>query len=197
MGRPSKLSREQWLQIEQRHVVNGEPILKLAKEYGIDESSLRRKLKPNLAEQARGITSLRGLAAKKIKADAEMALVDAELSQLPEHRQLIVHDLVKQLGTISTNLAAAADFGSSTAAHLAGLANRRALKISDKDKDPATLQHIAALQRLANEAGAPAIAILSANRDMLPKPGAPGGGIAEMTDEEFNEECARYGIDPA
>lgn len=197
MGRPSKLTIEQIRQCEHRHVVGGEPIQRLAAEYGINESSLRRRLRPNLAEQAKGVTTLRALAKKKVVAIAAIEAVDSEIAVLPETRQLIVADLVKQMCTISANLAIAADFGSATAAHLAGLAHRRALRIKDDSTSAKELQHVAALQSVANNAGAPALAIIAANKDMMPRPSAPGDDMANMTDEEFEAECRQYGIEPS
>ncbi|NIE67465.1 GIY-YIG nuclease family protein [Burkholderia sp. Ax-1719] len=43
MGRKSALTPEQWAQIERRHLVDGESLNSLATEFGVNESSLRRR----------------------------------------------------------------------------------------------------------------------------------------------------------
>jgi len=43
MGRPSKLTEKQWLEVERRHL-DGESIRSLAKEFGVSESTIRERI---------------------------------------------------------------------------------------------------------------------------------------------------------
>lgn len=52
MGRKSSLTAEQWIEIERRMRVHDASAFVLAKEFGVNESSIRRKIKPNNADKA-------------------------------------------------------------------------------------------------------------------------------------------------
>lgn len=201
MPRPSKLTKEQWLELEQRHVVDGVPITRLAEQYGLDESSIRRKIKPTLAERARGVTTLRALAEEKVDALESVRTVDAEIAKLPETRQIIVNDLVQRMQSISVHLSCAAEMNASTARKLALLAQAQVDKVKPgRAIDDQARKHIADanyLAKSATEAGALGMGLLSANRDQMraPPPADPDS-VADLTPEELDAELRANGIDP-
>jgi hypothetical protein len=202
MGRPSKLTKEQWMLVEHRHVVDGVPLDTLAAEYSISATALRRKIKPSLAERARGVATLRGLAEEKVEALAAIQTVDSKIAELPETRQIIVNDLVARIQSISVHLSCAAETNASTARKLALLAGAQVDKVKlGRPIDDIARKHISDanfLAKSATEAGALGMGLLSANRDHMraPPPEAPGG-VNDLTDAELDAELLKHGIDPA
>lgn len=201
MGRPSKLTKEQWLQAEHEHVVDGVAIMTLAKKYGVHESALRRKIRPNQAERARGVDRLRDLAKEKVDAERAVAVVDAKVAELPEYRQIIVRDLAERMKSISVHLTCAAEVSAETSHKLTLLARAQANRIDpDKpltDKTRDLVSGISAITRTANEAGTIGLGLIAAHRVGLPGASdAPEGGVVDLTQEELDAELRANGIDP-
>ena len=71
MGRKSSLTADQWLDVERRHLVDGESINALAAAFGVDESSIRRRIKPSKAASPGLKHPLDALAVEKVRVDAE------------------------------------------------------------------------------------------------------------------------------
>lgn len=169
MGRKSSLTPEQWVEIERRHIVDGESINALAAEFGINESSIRRRIKPNKAELPNGQKPLQVLAQEKVKADKEVQRIAEQIAELPIARQQIVTDLAQKLVNISGHLASAAEFGAMTAHRLAGIAAAQVEKIDDVDplKSASALMSVAHLSKLANVSSEIGINLLRANKDAV------------------------------
>src|SRR5438094_611416 len=162
MGRPSKLTKEQWLVLEHRHVVDRVTIEQLVRDLAaegitISDTAIRRKIKPSMAERAAGVANLRDLAAAKVSADRAVAVVEEQIAELPETRQIIVRDLADRMKSITVHLSCAAEASADTARKLALLAQAQAGRIdiskpmNDKTRD--TVSAISAITRTANEAG--------------------------------------------
>lgn len=194
MGRPSKLTKEQWLHAEHRHVVDGVPLDALALEFGISKTALHRKLRPTPAERAKGIPTLRALALEK-------AQIDSKIAELPETRQIIVRDMAERMKSISVHLSCAAEVSAATAHKLTLLARAQADRIDpDKplnDKAREIVSSIKAITTTANEAGSIGLTLIAAHRA-----GLPGGAdtapdsVADLTDDELAEEMRKHGIEP-
>lgn len=159
MGRPSKLSPDQWKEVERRALA-GETLRSLAREFGVDEAAIRRRVSPH-TPQVRRI-------AEKL-ADAQ-----TELAALPVVQQYAALSLADELRQIATSLAGAARAGSDTAHRLAVVANKKVQDLKDSDpldaKNLETLKGVAALTKLANEAGAMGAGLLSAHKDRMKPP---------------------------
>jgi hypothetical protein len=201
MGRPSKLTKEQWLQAEHRHVVDGVTIDALSIEFGVSPTALRRKLRPTPAERAKGIPTLRHLAARKAAAADALAVVDNEIAELPETRQIIVNDLASRMKAISVHLSCAAETSAATAHKLTMLANAQANRIDPtkpiNDKAREIVSSINAITKTANEAGAMGLNLIAAHRVGLPGAADTGpDSVADLTDEELAEEMRKHGIEP-
>jgi hypothetical protein len=171
MGRKSSLTPEQWVEIERRHLVDGESVRSLAKEYSVDEAAIRRKINPQKSADEKSAKSLRELADAKLNADKAVREISAEISALPISRQQIVSDLAQKLMNISGHLASAAEYGAATAHRLSGIAHMKVSEIDDaKPLDQAgieTLKGIAVLTKMANESSEIAVNLLTANKETV------------------------------
>lgn len=175
MGRKSSLSAEQWLEIERRHVVEGESINALAAEFGVNESSIRRKIKPNKAESPNGQNPLKVLAKEKVRVDAESKRIAEQIAELPYAKQQIVSDLARKLASISEHLGSAAEYSAASAHRLSLMANQQLEKVDEVDplKNVVELQSVALLQKMANTSSEIGLNLLKANKDMAPEDDAP------------------------
>lgn len=173
MGRKSALSPDQWIEIERRIVVEGESVYALAKEFGVNESTVRRKIKPNFADKAevaqKHHADLRAIAIEKARIDKESRTISDKIAELPYAKQVIVHDLSRRLVNISNSLASAAELGAATAHRLSALANSEVAKVDDAEPlaSVENLKGVAALTKLANESATIALNLLSANKDRI------------------------------
>jgi hypothetical protein len=184
MGRKSSLTPEQWVEIERRHLVDGESVRSLAKEYSVDEAAIRRKINPQKSADEKSSKSLRELADAKLNADKAVREISAEISALPISRQQIVSDLAQKLMNISGHLASAAEYGAATAHRLSGIAHMKVSEIDDaKPLDQAgieTLKGIAVLTKMANESSEIAVNLLSANKETVKELNKPRDASMEI-----------------
>jgi hypothetical protein len=184
MGRKSSLTPEQWVEIERRHLVDGESVRSLAKEYSVDEAAIRRKINPQKSADEKSSKSLRELADAKLNADKAVREISAEISALPISRQQIVSDLAQKLMNISGHLASAAEYGAATAHRLSGIAHMKVSEIDDaKPLDQAgieTLKGIAVLTKMANESSEIAVNLMSANKETVKELNKPRDASMEI-----------------
>jgi predicted DNA-binding protein YlxM (UPF0122 family) len=193
MGRKSALTAEQWLDIERRHVVDGESINALAAEFGVNESSIRRKIKPNKAELPNGENPLRALAKERVRVDAESKRIAEQIAELPYAKQQIVADLARKLANVSSHLASAAEISSASAHRLSILANQQLELVDDVNplKSAGELQAVALLQKMANSSSEIGLNLLRANKDALQMEDEPPTPVAIS----FGVKDARRGND--
>lgn len=169
MGRKSSLTAEQWIEIERRHVVDGESIRSLAEEFGINESSMRRKIKPHNAAAKSRENPLHAIAQEKVRADSESRRIAAQIAELPYAKQQIVSDLARKLTNVSSHLASAAEVSAASAHRLSILANQQLEKVDDTEpmRSAGELQAVAILQKLANSSSEIGLNLLRANKDAM------------------------------
>jgi predicted DNA-binding protein YlxM (UPF0122 family) len=187
MGRKSSLTDEQWLEIERRHVVEGESINSLAAEFRVNESSIRRKIKPNKAESPKSENPLKSLAQEKVRVDAESRRIAEQIAELPYAKQQIVSDLARKLTNISSHLASAAEVSAASAHRLSILANQQLEKVDDTEpmKSTLELQAVAILQKMANSSSEIGLNLLRANKDAMQtedEPPAPTAVVFAVQD---------------
>ena len=190
MGRKSSLTDEQWIEVERRHIVDGESINSLSKAYGINESSIRRKIKPNNAEGKASDNPLKTLAFQKIAIDQQQKEIAEQIAELPVAKQMIVNDLARKLTNISSHLTSAAEYGAINANILSGMANQQLNTVTEENlmtgEGMIALKTVSALQDMANEASKVPLGLLSANKDQMQKITNPqNSDLREMTDEEL------------
>lgn len=158
MGRKSKLSPDQWAEVERR-ILEGESIKGLGREFGISDSSIRERI-----AKAGRLPQVREVAEKIL--DAEQSL-----AALPISSQISARNLADKLRSISDNLASAADLGAQTAHHLNGLAHSVAVKITRANLSQSgdRLKEAAALIRVGNEAAQTATTLVMTQKDQFKK----------------------------
>lgn len=154
MARPSKLTPAQWAEVERR-AAEGESARALAREFGVDEAAIRRRVSPQTP---------RIIAAAEKVAEARSAL--AELPPAQQYRAL---NLADKLRNISTSLASAAELGAATAHRLQSLANSEVQKIDDAQPLASleAMKGVKALTDLANGASSIALNLLAANKETV------------------------------
>ena len=189
MGRKSSLTPDQWVEAERRHLVDGVSLNSLAIEYGVNESTLRRKIKPNKAEQENTPKPLILLAKEKAEVDRSAKRIAEEIAALPIPRQNIVQTLAARLSNVSMHMLSAAEYGAATSHRLAALANAEVSKVDDANPMLSldTLKGVAALTEMANKAGEPALKLISATKDTIKMPTDDEDlKMVELTDDELH-----------
>lgn len=155
MGRRSKLSGDQWAQVEQR-LMEGESRRALAREFGISEASIRARFPTAQAEQVKAVAN-------------QIVAAERALQALPIPAQITAHNLAAKLRAISDNLASAASYGAATAHRLNALANSEVAKVDDAAPlaNVEALKGVSALTKLANDSASIALNLLAANKDAV------------------------------
>ncbi len=155
MARKSKLTESQWLDVQRRHL-GGEKIRRLAREFGVGESTIRDRISAQCAE---------------IKTVAhQMVTAEQRFNALPISAQISAQSLADDLRAISTHLAGAAKYGAMTAHRLSQMAHAETDKIDPTaplgEGGAATVKTAAVLLGVANEAAKTGLNLLNANKDM-------------------------------
>lgn len=175
MGRKSSLTPEQWIEVDRRIVVDGESVYALAKEFGVNESSIRRKIKPNKADKAERAEKhhpeLREIAQKKVEAVAVMKRVDAEIEALPYAHQQIVSTFQQKITNVGNQLLSAAEYSSATAHRLSAIANAQVQRIDDSGPlstdSMESLKSVAIFTKMANDASVIGVNLINANKESV------------------------------
>lgn len=164
MGRPSKLSDAQWAEIGRR-LAKGEGVSALAREYGVGKARVSERF----SERTGTIKAL----ARKV------ADVEAELQTYSVPEQGIIRSLADDLKITSTNLATLARLNSTTAKHLSGLANVRAMKLTVGEGTPLdreALIEVINLTTASNKAAVVPMELLAMTRN--------GGALADDPEDD-------------
>lgn len=182
MGRKSSLSAEQWIEVERRHLVDGVSINALATEFGVNESSIRRRIKPSRAESPTRKNPLHALAEEKVRVDAESKRISEQIADLPYANQLIVSDLARKLTNISEHIGSAAEISAASAHRLSMLANQQLELVDDVNplKSMVQLQAMALLQKMANSSSEIPMNLLRANKDAIEEMNKPKGSTTPL-----------------
>jgi hypothetical protein len=166
MGRPSKLSPEQWAEIGRR-ITDGEVLRDLAKEFDVSPAAISRK---GFTQQSKRVQEVA----------QQVAKAQTALAELPVPQQYTALSLADKLRSISSSLAAGAELGAKNFHRLNALANAELQKVDDaavltEDTSMAALKTVSVLTKMANDAAASPINLLAANKETvrelnLPKP---------------------------
>jgi hypothetical protein len=173
MARPSKLTPKQWNEIEKR-ILGGEAVRKLAREYGISDTAINKRL------------SLQTKPVKKVA--NQLAAAELAMESLPVCLQVKVRTLADEMKDISTHLAGAARFGAMTSHKMAIIANAEAEKVDVEapDKSIQQTENIARYTALANEAAKTGLNLLAANKgtSLAPVPDYPVRTLGDFYNEQ-------------
>lgn len=153
MARKSKLTEHQWDEILDKHLKQGISYSALAREYGLSETAVRKRISSN---------------AKKIK-DVANQIVKAETSyeELPLSSREKVRSLAEMLKATSRALAGAAECGAETAHRLTKIASKQTEMLNEEVPDIEQLKVVAALTKTANEAAVIPLGLVKANSGMV------------------------------
>lgn len=165
MARPSKLSPEQWREIERR-MAAGEGASDLAREFGVHPSQITRRVS-QVSQKVRNVAQ-------------NLAKAQTELAALPVPQQYAAVSLAEKLRAISTSLANAAELGAKTAHRLHELANSEVEKVDDADplRSMEALKGVSVLTKLANDSSQIAVNLLNANRETVKEANRPSSDAA-------------------
>lgn len=190
MGRPSKLTPAQWVEVERRFLA-GETARSLGREFGVSEAAIRKKFGAHQSVSAQS-SQVRTVAEK-------LAEANTALEALPVAQRGIAIDLAEKLRSISGSLASAAELGAKTAHRLQYLANSEVGKVDDAQPlaSAESLKGVMVLTELANKSAHIAINLLAANKDAVQRINEqpPVDEFRDLTDEELARELERHGIE--
>lgn len=180
MGRKSALTDDEWVKAIRRVLVDGESVNSVAKDLGINEATLRRKIKPNKSEGDKQSKSLKELAIGKTIAESALKQITEEIAELPVASQRIVSDLSTKLTNISKHLATSAEHGAMASSKLNLMMYSEVQRFQDgaeaaimagvspmTEESVVNLKGISALSRLANLSAEIGINLLKANKEAI------------------------------
>lgn len=157
MARPSKLSPEQWAEVDRR-LAAGEGVRSLAKAFGMSPAAISKR---GVAKQSK----------QTLVVAKQIAETQAALAELPVSQQYIAVSLAEKLRNISASLASAAEHGAATAHRLNALANAEVVRVDDADPMASleNLRNVGVLTKLANDSSHIALNLLAANKERVQK----------------------------
>lgn len=150
----AKLTKAQWDDVKKR-LLAGESANSIAKRYNVSRQAILKKAKPEVVDIQ---TVANQIATAKIN-----------LKKLPEVAQVTACNLADDLVAISMHVGSGAKYGAMTFSRLSGIASQKAQMLDDADPDWDELLRIARLTKIGNEAAAPALSLLAANKDRINK----------------------------
>lgn len=182
MARPSKLSPQQWADIERR-MAEGEKASDLAREFGINPSQITRRVS-QISQKVRNVAQ-------------QVAAAQTALAELPVRQQYSAMSLAEKLRNMSASVASAAELGAKTGHRLHALANSEVAKVDDADPlgSIEALKGVGVLTKLANESLAPALNLIAANKDSVNRmneeaPELPSVDPGKLSDQALAELLA-------
>jgi hypothetical protein len=154
MARPSKLTEQQWSQIEKR-LLTGESAASLARSFKISKASISARF-------SKRTETVKNVAHQLVAADKAFSLLNVS-------EQIAARSLADDLKAISTHLAGAARLGAATAHRLSGIAHGQVEKVDDAEpeKSMESLQRIGVLTKMANSSAEIGLNLLRANKETV------------------------------
>ena len=148
----AKLTEKQWKDVHQR-LLDGESANSIAKRYNVSRQAILKKAKPAVVDIQ---TVANQLATAKIN-----------LKKLPEVAQVTACNLADDLVSMSMLVGGGAKNGAMTFYRLSGIANKKAQRLDDNEPNEEELLTIARLTKVGNDAAAPALNLMAANKDKM------------------------------
>ncbi len=170
MARPSKLSPQQWAEVERR-LAAGEGVRDLARAFGVSPAAVSKRGVSKQTKQVQVVAK-------------QLAQAQTALAALPVAQQYTAVSLAEKLRNISGSLASAAELGAKTAHRLNALANTEVNKVDDANPLASIeeLRSVGVLTKLANDSAHIAVNLLAANKGRYEDPPAnpdapPSSGV--------------------
>ena len=181
MGRKSKLSDAQWLEIERR-LLDGEAIRALAREFEVSDAAIRQRGIPSRAQKTKDVAN-------------QIVATERALSELPISSQINAQNYAARLRSMSDHVLNAAHYGAATSHRLAGIAHAKVQEIDDAapldEKSRDALRDVAALTKLANDASAIPLSLMAANKKAVERIGDEPPAPLVPVDRSVYEATAR------
>lgn len=178
MSRPPALTPDQQQEV-QRRLAAGEKASALAVEFRVGRATIQR---------------LSGVSGSVRKVAETLAAAQTALAALPVAHQHMAVTLAEQLRQVSESMAGAAVLAAGTARHLHTLAHQQAAQVNGEnlEQSHARLQAVAGLTKMANDAAAIPLGLMSSNKDRLPHepPPAPPAATVDpllLSDQTLQE----------
>jgi len=170
MARPSKLSPEQWAEVERR-LAAGEGVRDLARAFGVSPAAVSKR---GVSKQTKQVQ----VVAKQL-AEAQTAL-----AALPVAQQYTALSLAEQMRRIGRSMASAASLSAATAHRMHALANQEAQKIDDADPlaNRDALMGVQALTKMGNDAAVLPMQVISIASKGAARPPMDGDTIEDAAD---------------
>lgn len=151
MGRPSKLTTEQWADITRR-LAEGEKAADLAREFDVSKTAISNRVSKR-AETVKAVAN-------------QLVAAESKLRALPVSEQILTLNLADKLRSISSHAAGAAENGMMVAHRLTGISRMLVERIDDADPTSSMddLKAVAAMGRIANDAAHIGLNLLNANK---------------------------------
>jgi hypothetical protein len=178
VGRKSALTDAQWEEVD-KLLLADVPAREIGRRFDVSEATIRNRKNSRTAE-------IRNAAEKVVEAERA-------LTKLPVSAQRVARTFAQKLQAMSDSLAEAAMLGAQTAAHLHGIAARKALAVTDTNIATASaVQGLAQVEKLtgmANDAADIAVRVVSAQKDQVKKahevPPADAPDLSNLSPEEL------------
>lgn len=160
MGRKSKLTDKQWAEVDKR-LLSGEPPASIAPDYKVTPTAIRQR-KLSTTDNIKNVAN-------------QIVATEQALAALPIASQITAQTFAAKLRAMSDNMLDGACLGAATFHRLASVANQEVQKIDDADPEGSmdSIKLVAALTKVANEAMAPAVALINANKEEAKRANSP------------------------
>lgn len=177
MARPSKLTPEQWADIERR-LSAGESAASLAREHGINQSQITRRV-TQVSQTIRNVA-------------IQVAEAQTALATLPAAQQYTALTMADEIRGLQQDVLAATRLGAKSGLRLHAIANSELQKVDDANPQASqeTLRGVAVLTKMANESMTPALTLLAANKETVKR-------LDDETAETVVQRVERVIVDPA
>lgn len=181
MGRKSKLTDEQWQEVERR-LLDGEATRSIARDVEVSEAAIRARKSAHVAQ-------VKSVANQVVAAEQAMRA-------LPISAQVSAQNYAAKLRSLMDHTIDAATYGAATSHRLAAIANAELQKVDDANPFASmdSLRAIGALTELANKSGAMGLAVLGAAKKQVervtehePEPEVSIDGYLEARKRVINE----------
>ena len=148
----ANLTEKQWKKVKDR-LDAGESANAIAKDLNIHRSTITRRFSQHNA-------TVRTLANQIV--ETEVAFRSATRAQ-----QIDAVEMADTLLSVTQHVGHGARYGAMTFHRLAGIANQKAQRLDDDDPSEEELLTIARLTKVGNDAAAPALNLMAANKDRM------------------------------
>jgi hypothetical protein len=164
-----KLSETQWADVMRRYLVDGIGSRALAEEYGIPESTIRKRAKSAQYAQVETVAN-------------QLVSANNNLKNMEKNAQVLVCALAQKLTNISNLTADVTEMEAKSAKQLSAIKAAQILDLDPQAIDRETLMNIKVLGDCVNDSLRPALSVMNTMRASDKKSGT---ALAAMSEEDY------------